>query len=94
MTSSLNTMRIRLTDERRDAILTSLTKFYADEFDEDLSVFRAEQILDFFVRAVGPPIYNQAIQDARSFMLDRLEDLDAQYYQDEGTAGPPVEDHR
>jgi len=50
---------------------------YAQEFDEELSAFRAEHILTFFVRSLGPSVYNQAIQDARKFMAERLEDLDA-----------------
>ena len=78
-----NPMRIRLTDERRDGILRKLTEMYAQDFDEQLSAFRAGQILSFFVKSLGPPIYNQAIQDARKFMAERLEDLDATFHEPE-----------
>jgi len=76
-------MHIRLTEERRDMILASLTHFASSAFDEEWSRFRAEQILDFFVKHVGPPVYNQAIQDARRFLLERIEDLDATFYEQE-----------
>lgn len=72
--------RIRITEERRRELLRRLGEFYAQTFDERLSVFRADQLLDFFVSVLGPPVYNQAIQDARAFMLDKLDDLDAEFY--------------
>lgn len=73
-------MKIELTDERRADILSWLTDFYRKEFDEELSEFRAKQLLDFFIERLGPPVYNQAIQDARKFLHDKLEDLDVEFY--------------
>jgi len=78
-----NPMRIRLTDERKENILSSLVEMFAKEFDEDLSAFRAEEILELFIRELGPSVYNQAIQDARKFMMERLEDLDAIFHEAE-----------
>jgi uncharacterized protein (DUF2164 family) len=78
-----DSMRIRLSAERRAAILTQLERFFLTEFDEELSTYRAERILDFFVKTLGPSVYNQAIQDARKFMLERLEDLDAEFYEED-----------
>jgi uncharacterized protein (DUF2164 family) len=77
-------MRISLSDERRRTILETLIRFHREEFDEELSSFRAEQILGFFVGALGPPLYNQAIQDARGFILEKLDDLDGEFYETEG----------
>ncbi len=54
-------MRIILSDERKQTIIGRLTAVYADEFDVDLSPFQADQILDFFIKNLGPLIYNQAI---------------------------------
>ncbi len=79
-------MRIRLTDERREAILSTLRRMFAEQFDEDLSEFRAERILELFLGHLGPAVYNQAIQDARSFLQEHLNDLDAVFYE------PPPED--
>jgi uncharacterized protein (DUF2164 family) len=74
-------MRIQLTDERREAILEGLQALYLDEFDEGLSAFRANHLLRYFVGMLGPVVYNQAIQDARAFLAERLEDLDATFYE-------------
>lgn len=74
-------MRVCLTDERRARVLSSLEDLFAESFDEELSDFRAGELLDFFVRELGPPVYNQAIQDARAFFLDKLEDLEGEVYE-------------
>ena len=76
-------MRINLSEDRRNDLIRSLTAFYHSEFDEDLSRFRAEQIVDFFLKALGPVVYNQAIQDARAFIAEKLEDLDAEFFIDD-----------
>ena len=57
-------MRIRLAEDRKDAIVRLLKDFYSSEFDEELSTFRAQHILRFFLKTLGPPLYNQAIHDA------------------------------
>ena len=73
-------MKIKLSDERRREIIRAFASFYYSEFDEEISEYRAEQILDFFMNILGPPVYNQAVQDARAFISEKLEDLDAEFY--------------
>lgn len=53
------------------------------EYDEELGRFRAEQILQLFLTRLGPSVYNQAIQDACGFMIEKVQDLDATYYEKE-----------
>jgi uncharacterized protein (DUF2164 family) len=76
-------LRIKLSEERRAALLRLFSDHYRQEFDEELSAFRAEKILAFFVRTLGPGVYNQAISDARRFMLGKLDDLDVEFYEKE-----------
>ena len=83
-----SSMRIRLTEKRRDDILRELVEMYTEEFDETLSSFRAEQVLSFFIQTLGPSVYNQAIQDARMFMAEKLEDLDVTFYEAEAPGHP------
>ena len=75
--------RLRLSDERRELLAARLTRFVSDEHDEALSPFRANALIDFFLRELGPPVYNQAIQDARGHLQERLDDLDAEFYEPE-----------
>ncbi|MEE8349307.1 MAG: DUF2164 domain-containing protein [Acidobacteriota bacterium] len=73
-------MQIELGDNRKQVIMELLTAFYADNLDENLSEYQAQRIVEFFLETLGPVVYNQAIQDARGFMLEKLEDLDAEFY--------------
>ncbi len=78
-----NPTRIKLSAERREALLAGLKGLYYDEFDEDLSDFQAEQILSYFIKALGPSVYNQAISDARAFLAGKLDDLDVEFFESE-----------
>ena len=76
-------MRIKLSDERRERMVRSIQAYFQERFDDDLSPFKAEQLLDFFVKELGAPIYNQAIADARKFVQDKLSDLEGEFYEPE-----------
>ena len=76
-------MAVKLDDVRREGLMSRLRGFYQKEFDEDLSAFRAERVLDFFLDALGPQVYNQAVQDARGFMLRTLDDIDGEVHKHE-----------
>jgi uncharacterized protein (DUF2164 family) len=76
-------MRIRITDERRERLLRSLRRFVAERFDLDLSEYRAGELLDFFVKELGAPIYNQAIRDAHAFLEEKLTDLEGEFFEPE-----------
>ncbi len=72
-------MRIRLSRDQREVMIRSIRQFLDEELDHEVSRFQAEELLDFFVRELGAPVYNQAIQDARKFMLEKIEDLDEEF---------------
>ena len=76
-------MKIRLSPDRRAALLETLTAYCATEFDETLSAFRAEALLAFFVRQLGPPLYNQGVRDASAYMQAKLGDIEGEVYERE-----------
>jgi uncharacterized protein (DUF2164 family) len=78
-------MHIHLSEERRTALAVALQEFCSGTFDEELSDYRAEGLVDFFVKQLGPTVYNQAIQDARGFLLEKLDDLDVEFYEPDPT---------
>ncbi|MEO7191273.1 MAG: DUF2164 domain-containing protein [Vicinamibacterales bacterium] len=77
-------MTLKIDGGRRQQLIDRIQAFFREEFDDDLSRFRAEQVLDFVAAAVGPQIYNQAVQDARKFMQQRLDDIDGEVREPEG----------
>jgi uncharacterized protein (DUF2164 family) len=79
-------MRIQLSEERRTTLLRSIRQYFEEEFDEPLSEFRANVLLDFFVRELGPPVYNQGVHDAQQYMQEKLTDLEGEVYEREPPA--------
>lgn len=78
-----NPMRIELSGEQRERIVRSLRSFFTEQLDQDLSDFQAQRVIDFLVKELGAPVYNQAIRDARGFIQEKLDDLDAEFYEPE-----------
>ncbi|MBV6656450.1 MAG: DUF2164 domain-containing protein [Devosiaceae bacterium] len=68
-----------LSDARREALIEALQGYFHSEFDEQLSAFRAGELLDFMLTQLGPPLYNQGIADARAFLAAKLDDLDTDF---------------
>lgn len=76
-------MRIQLTPDRRTTLIRSIKAYYLEEFDDSLSDFRAEGLLDFFVEQLGPPVYNQGVRDAQAYIQEKLLDLEGDVYERE-----------
>jgi uncharacterized protein (DUF2164 family) len=76
-------LRIRLSDERRERMHAGIRQFFVEQFDQTLSDFQADALLDFFVHELGAPVYNQAILDARAFFQEKLTDLEGEFYEPE-----------
>ena len=79
--------RIVLSEERRTDLVATIQHFASAELDQELSDFQARRLLDFFLRHLGAPVYNQAVQDVRAFLEDKVSDLDVEFYE-------PEEPHR
>ena len=71
-------MALALSEERREALTGHLQTLFADEFDEELSVYRAGEIVDLMLSTLAPAVYNQAVADVRAAMEKKLEDLDVE----------------
>jgi uncharacterized protein (DUF2164 family) len=76
-------MRISLSEERRSQLVSAVQRFLAGEFEIEVSDFQARGLVDFFVRQIGAPVYNQAIQDARGFLQEKLSDLEGEFCEPE-----------
>lgn len=75
--------RIRLSPDRRASLLAGLQRHFEQEFDDDLSVFRGDALIDFFLAHLGPAVYNQGVHDAAAFMHERLTDIEGEIHEHE-----------
>ena len=64
-------------------LVDAIIRYHREEFDEPLSEFRAASLLDFFVRELGPPVYNQGVRDAAGYLQDRLIDIEGEVFERE-----------
>jgi uncharacterized protein (DUF2164 family) len=76
-------MRANLSDERRGILEEAVQQLFREEFERDLSEFHASRLTDFYLNQLGPPVYNQAVQDARAYIQLKLDDLDGEVYEPE-----------
>jgi uncharacterized protein (DUF2164 family) len=76
-------MRINLSAERKEEIADALSGFYNEQFDEELSDYRASTIVEFMLQRIGPSQYNQAVTDVRKFLMEKVEELDTEFYEPE-----------
>ena len=76
-------MRIKLNDDRKAQVSQDLVNFFYSEFDEDMSTFRANEIVEFMLKKIGPSQYNQGVADARAFMAEKIEDIDTEFHEPE-----------
>jgi len=76
-------LRIELSDERKAQLVSAIQVYFADNLDREIGDLGAELLLEFFVKELGPPVYNQAIRDAHDFLQDKLVDLTGDFYEPE-----------
>lgn len=66
---------VKISKERREEMKSKIINYFLKERDEDLGELASELILDFFIKELGPSIYNQGVEDAQIYMRDKLDDL-------------------
>lgn len=76
-------MAIEMSPESRQYLLGSIQRFFAEELETEIGDLRAGMVLDFFVREIGPSVYNQAIADAQSTLERAVSDLGGVRYEPE-----------
>lgn len=77
-------MAIKLDAQRRTRVLAQLQLLFSKDFDEKLSDFQANEVVDLMLKTLGPAVYNQAVQDVRAHLQTKLDDLDGEVYLDAG----------
>ncbi len=76
-------MEFKLSKERTKEITEKVQTYINNEFDESIGELKAGFLIEFFIKELGPEIYNQAINDAQSFIQDKLIDLESSLYFEE-----------
>lgn len=67
--------QIKLSEANKADMKRKITAYFAKERDEDLGELASQLVLDFFLKELGPNIYNQGIEDAYEYMQNNIEDI-------------------
>lgn len=76
-------MPIQLSAEDTKRALLSIKQFSTEHLDEEFGDLKAGLLLEFFLKEVGPSVYNAAIADAQKYFQERALDLEGVCYQKE-----------
>jgi uncharacterized protein (DUF2164 family) len=76
-------MTIKLSDETEQRVITSIKQYASENMEEEIGDLKARLLMDFFLKELGPSIYNKAIADAQAHMHDRVGDLDGSCFEPE-----------
>jgi uncharacterized protein (DUF2164 family) len=73
-------MDIELSRDARKQSIASIKRYFNEELDSEIGDLKAEMVLDFIVKEIAPVVYNQAIQDARKLMQERVTEMDGSLF--------------
>jgi len=74
---------VRLDAKAEEYLLGSIKQFFKEELEEDIGDLKARAVLEFFLREIGPSVYNQAIADAQASLERAVTDLSGERYEPE-----------
>ena len=72
--------KIKLSDLQREKLNAEIKAFYLDERGEEICMIEQMQLIDLFEEKLAPIIYNRALDDAKKWFSQMLENLDSDYY--------------
>jgi len=82
-------MSIKLSPETTKQLHASIKRYVAENLDQDIGDLKAGLLLDYFLKEIGPVVYNRAIADAQSYFQERAVDLEGVCYEKEFTYWNP-----
>lgn len=74
-------MAIELSTEEVREILPSIKRYIAEEFDAEIGEMKAQLLLDYFLKEIGPYAYNKGVNDGENYFREKMEDLTGNCYE-------------
>jgi uncharacterized protein (DUF2164 family) len=82
-------MAIALGPDAKKQAIASIRRYFAENWNQEVGDLKADLLLDFVLREIGPSVYNRAIADAQVYLRDRVADLEAACFEREFGYWPP-----
>ena len=87
-------MTIELSKQQRAAAIASIQRYFEENLPEPIGDLPAGLLLNFILEEIGPVVYNKAIADAQTRLLQRVSDLNGELYADEFQYWPRADSRR
>ena|SRR5207249_6529491 len=63
-------MAIDLSQEVRKQLRASIKRYALENLEQDIGDLKADMLLEYFLKEIGPTVYNQAISEHRPTLRD------------------------
>lgn len=73
--------QIRLSDSEKEKLNSEIKAFYLDQRGEEIGMIEQMQLLELFEEKMAPVIYNKALDDAKRWFAQRMDNMDSDYYE-------------
>jgi uncharacterized protein (DUF2164 family) len=69
-----------LSTEEKKKLLEEIQSYFEQERDEKIGIIAAEDLLEFFLNALGKQIYNKALDNVKLWYEKVMENVEADFY--------------
>jgi uncharacterized protein (DUF2164 family) len=71
---------LKIPREHKALLVSKIRSYFETERSEKIGELAAENLLEFMIKQLGPIIYNQAIHDARTVVMQQMERMEEEIY--------------
>lgn len=75
-------MTIELSSDSTKTAIASIQRYFSENMDDPIGGLEAGALLSFFLKEIGPVIYNKAVADAQGRLQERVAELDVEVYEE------------
>lgn len=66
--------------EQKELLVRNIQSYIDVEWSESIGELAATNLLEYVIKQVGPILYNDAVKDARTVVLQQMERVDEEIY--------------
>jgi uncharacterized protein (DUF2164 family) len=71
---------LKIPREHKALLVNKIQSYFETERSEKIGELAAGNLLDFMIKQLGPIIYNQAISDARTVVMQQMERVEEEIH--------------
>ncbi|MCA1062967.1 DUF2164 domain-containing protein (plasmid) [Cytobacillus spongiae] len=65
-------MYTKIPKEQKDTMIERIQTFHYEQTGDEIGDLGAENWFDFFMKEIGPFLYNQGVEDSKSVLMDKM----------------------